>query len=271
MTFAAPIATLADAQAYLIVFIVAGVGVYAAWESAAMSRHLAGFFTGLVAAAFGGAAGWLLTNDVPTGAVGGGAVLVLAAAMNLFNGARRYETWPWAILAIGGVGAIGLFSSLDIAAFALFAAIILFGAFKTITTKEIVHATVWLASTLFGVAGLFLSLGDPFLAMIQVLVYVGAVITLFLFTVMLTIPLKEDISLQGLELPMGVTIERIEDLDPETPLYGHGPMKAFHDTNPRKPVAPPATLSGVALDDNVWGTGTTVRRHLKKPAEKKEE
>ncbi len=55
-----------------------------------------------------------------------------------------------------------------------------------IQAKKLVHSAVYLAGTLLGTAGLFLLLEAEFLAWIQVLVYVGAVITLILFTIMLT-------------------------------------------------------------------------------------
>ncbi len=55
-----------------------------------------------------------------------------------------------------------------------------------VQAKKLVHSAVYLAGTLIGTAGLFLLLEAEFIAWIQVLVYVGAVITLILFTIMLT-------------------------------------------------------------------------------------
>ncbi len=57
------------------------------------------------------------------------------------------------------------------------AALVLVSAFMALRTRELIHATVWLALMLLGVAGVFLTVGGEFLATIQVLVYVGAVIT----------------------------------------------------------------------------------------------
>jgi NADH-quinone oxidoreductase subunit J len=53
-------------------------------------------------------------------------------------------------------------------------------------SRKLVHNAVYLAGTLMGTAGLFLLLQAEFVAWAQVLVYVGAVVTLILFTIMLT-------------------------------------------------------------------------------------
>ena len=53
-----------------------------------------------------------------------------------------------------------------------------------IHTEKITYAALWLAATLGVVASLFLTLGAEFLAVIQLLVYAGAVVTLILFAIM---------------------------------------------------------------------------------------
>jgi len=55
-----------------------------------------------------------------------------------------------------------------------------------IRSGKLVHSALYLAGTLIGTAGLFILLNAEFLAWVQVLVYVGAVVTLILFTIMLT-------------------------------------------------------------------------------------
>ncbi|MCZ7406747.1 MAG: NADH-quinone oxidoreductase subunit J [Candidatus Methanoperedens sp.] len=55
-----------------------------------------------------------------------------------------------------------------------------------VQAKKLVHSAVYLAGALIGTAGLFITLNAEFIAWIQVLVYVGAVVTLILFTIMLT-------------------------------------------------------------------------------------
>src|SRR5437016_8314999 len=116
--------------------------------------------------------------------------------------------------------------------FVVMSLVIVVSAFMVLRVRELVHATLWLATMLFGVAGIFLTLGAEFLAIIQVLVYIGAVITLILFTVMLTTPAEERPYLGELELPPGVSIESIEDIQKAVPAFtGVGPYKDLEETN----------------------------------------
>jgi NADH-quinone oxidoreductase subunit J len=69
--------------------------------------------------------------------------------------------------------------------FYLFAALAIASATMVIVTKNPVHAVLFLILTFFNAAGLFILLGAEFLAMILVIVYVGAVAVLFLFVVMM--------------------------------------------------------------------------------------
>jgi hypothetical protein len=135
-------------------------------------------------------------------------------------------------------------------------ALVLVSAWMVLRTVELVHATVWLAMMMLGVAGVFLTLGAEFLATIQVLVYVGAVITLILFTVMLTIPVEHPDVLD--DLPPGIHVESVEDLQKAIPSFtGAGPWKDLQDTNPRKPQRKPDTLYGVNLTDDEIATDTS--------------
>ncbi len=70
--------------------------------------------------------------------------------------------------------------------FLFFAAIILGSAIKVVTTKKMIHAAFWLVVALFGIAALYAMLNAGFLAMVQIVVYVGAIAILFIFAVMLT-------------------------------------------------------------------------------------
>lgn len=70
--------------------------------------------------------------------------------------------------------------------FYLFAAITLLSAFMVVTTRNIVHSAFYLLFTFFGVAGLYTLLGADFIAVVQVIVYVGGILILILFGVMLT-------------------------------------------------------------------------------------
>ncbi len=69
--------------------------------------------------------------------------------------------------------------------FYAFAAILVFAALRVITTRNPVHAALWLVLAFFSAAGIWLLLQAEFLAIALVLVYVGAVMVLFLFVVMM--------------------------------------------------------------------------------------
>ncbi|MFK8034604.1 MAG: NADH-quinone oxidoreductase subunit J [Hyphomicrobiales bacterium] len=69
--------------------------------------------------------------------------------------------------------------------FYLFAAITVAAAFMVISSRNPVHSVLWLILAFFNSAALFLMLGAEFLAMILIVVYVGAVAVLFLFVVMM--------------------------------------------------------------------------------------
>src|ERR1700682_5749370 len=69
--------------------------------------------------------------------------------------------------------------------FYLFSAMMIGAAFMVIPARNPVHAVLFLILAFFNAAGLFVLLGAEFLAMILVVVYVGAVAVLFLFVVMM--------------------------------------------------------------------------------------
>jgi len=69
--------------------------------------------------------------------------------------------------------------------FYLFAAVVVLSALLVIVARNPVHAVLFLILTFFNAAGLFVLLGAEFLAMLLVIVYVGAVAVLFLFVVMM--------------------------------------------------------------------------------------
>src|SRR5215510_4892838 len=91
--------------------------------------------------------------------------------------------------------------------FWFFAAILLYAGIRTITTRNPVHAALFLVLAFFTAAAIWLLLQAEFLAITLVLVYVGAVMVLFLFVVMML-----DINLDRLRqgfwsyLPFGALI-----------------------------------------------------------------
>lgn len=70
--------------------------------------------------------------------------------------------------------------------FLVIAAVTLVGAYRVVTSQKIMHAALWLGLTFMGVAGIFLLLGAEFLAAAQVLIYVGAIMTILIFGIMLS-------------------------------------------------------------------------------------
>ncbi len=60
------------------------------------------------------------------------------------------------------------------------------GAFRVVTARNVVRAALYLVVTLSAVAGVYLLLSAEFVAWVQILIYVGAIVILFLFGLMLT-------------------------------------------------------------------------------------
>jgi NADH-quinone oxidoreductase subunit J len=77
-------------------------------------------------------------------------------------------------------------------AFGILAVACIGGALAMLTTRNVVHAAFWLLEVMLAIAGLFLLLSAEFMALVQVLVYAGAVSVLLLFVVMLTLRRRED-------------------------------------------------------------------------------
>ena len=77
-------------------------------------------------------------------------------------------------------------------AFHLSAFIILASAGMVVMTKKVLHAALWLVVALFGVAMLFATLQASFFAVVQVLVYIGAIAILVIFATMLTRKMMQD-------------------------------------------------------------------------------
>src|SRR6201985_1800668 len=92
-------------------------------------------------------------------------------------------------------------------AFYVFSALMIAAAFMVIAARNPVHSVLFLILAFFNAAGLFVLLGAEFIAMLLVIVYVGAVAVLFLFVVMML-----DISFADLRkgamqyVPVGILI-----------------------------------------------------------------
>ncbi|MBK9746226.1 MAG: NADH-quinone oxidoreductase subunit J [Anaerolineae bacterium] len=71
-------------------------------------------------------------------------------------------------------------------AFFIFALLALGGALGVVMARNLIHGALYLIVSLFGGAGFFVLLSAPFMAVVQVLVYIGAIAILIIFAVMLT-------------------------------------------------------------------------------------
>ncbi|MBH00322.1 MAG: NADH-ubiquinone/plastoquinone oxidoreductase subunit 6 [Solibacterales bacterium] len=80
---------------------------------------------------------------------------------------------------------------LDGTFFYLFATIVLVGAILTISMRNVVYCAVCLIMTLLGVAGLYLLQQAEFLAGVQIIVYIGGIMVLYMFVIML-VPVGEE-------------------------------------------------------------------------------
>lgn len=77
---------------------------------------------------------------------------------------------------------------MDVLFFWLFAALAVLGGIGTVWCRYVVHSAFALMAAFLGIAGLFILLGADFLAVTQVLIYVGGILMLILFGIMLTPP-----------------------------------------------------------------------------------
>ncbi len=113
--------------------------------------------------------------------------------------------------------------SFSTATFYIFAAILIFAALRVITTRNPVHAALWLVLCFFTASGLWILLKAEFLAITLVLVYVGAVMVLFLFVVMML-----DVNFDSLRtnfrsyVPVGATVGLLVLVEMALVLIGSG-------------------------------------------------
>jgi NADH-quinone oxidoreductase subunit J len=91
--------------------------------------------------------------------------------------------------------------------FGILAVVMVAAAFRLVTTQNVVRAALFLAIVLAGAAGLYILLAAEFVAWVQVLVYIGAVVVLLLFGVMLTrAPIGRDADLDNEQRLLGALV-----------------------------------------------------------------
>lgn len=92
------------------------------------------------------------------------------------------------------------------AVFAGLSVIAIASAVMVLRSTKLTYAALWLAGLLVSVAALFLTLGAQFLAVVQILIYAGAVVTLILFAIMLA-PRGGELSMKnGAKLALAVLL-----------------------------------------------------------------
>jgi NADH-quinone oxidoreductase subunit J len=80
--------------------------------------------------------------------------------------------------------------------FIVTALVTLWGALMVVTSRNLVHSALWLILTLFGIGVFYVLLNAGFFAVVQVVVYIGAIAILFIFAAMLTRRLMQDVGPQ---------------------------------------------------------------------------
>jgi NADH-quinone oxidoreductase subunit J len=128
--------------------------------------------------------------------------------------------------------------------FYFFAAVLLFAAFRVITARNPVHAALYLVLAFFQAAAIWLLLKAEFLAISLVLVYVGAVMVLFLFVVMM-LDINMDTLRQGFwkHFPLAGSVGALIALEMAAVLMGG--FRTTEDTRP----------AGAAAQAMVQGAG----------------
>lgn len=74
---------------------------------------------------------------------------------------------------------------MDQIAFYVISAVILTGALAMVSSKSLVHSVIWMVISFVGVGALFITLGAEFVGVVQIMVYAGGIVVLFLFVIML--------------------------------------------------------------------------------------
>tara|TARA_Y100001970_G_scaffold87393_1_gene110301 strand:- start:570 stop:1064 length:495 start_codon:yes stop_codon:yes gene_type:complete len=125
--------------------------------------------------------------------------------------------------------------------FGILAAVVAISALRMVTTRNIVHAALYLVAVLAGLGALYVLLTAEFVATTQVLVYIGAVMVLFLFGIMLTkAPIGNVMEMTGRQWPLaalvaallgGVTIYSLVDRFGSERLASDGPIYRTADVS----------------------------------------
>jgi NADH-quinone oxidoreductase subunit J len=129
--------------------------------------------------------------------------------------------------------------------FYVIAAAMIFCAVRMVTNKNIVHSALYLVVVLAGAAGIYILLAAEFIAIVQVLIYLGAIIVLFLFGIMLTrSPMEGELELDKKQIVMGLVVAV-----PLLGVLGWTLWDAFEDTS----LEPAAVQRTAEVGDSIFG------------------
>ena len=135
------------------------------------------------------------------------------------------------------------------ALFYVFSAVMLFASFRVITARNPVHAALYLVLAFFQASGVWMLLQAEFLSITLVLVYVGAVMVLFLFVVMM-LDINIDTMRQGFwnHFPLAATVGAVIALELAAVLLGGFRISVPHQPLAEVLVAPAAVSAASAAD-----------------------
>ena len=108
---------------------------------------------------------------------------------------------------LSGTGSLSIaaFAEVPFVMFCLLAALLVVSALGTVLSRNTLHSALWLTCNLMGVSVAFGLLDAPFLAVVQILVYAGAIVVLFLFVMML-LNLKDEAKIPPLMMVGGFSL-----------------------------------------------------------------
>lgn len=132
-------------------------------------------------------------------------------------------------------------------AFGLIAAVMVYAGIRVVTTKNVVHAALWLVVVMTGIAANFILLAAEYLAVTQVLVYVGAVMVLFLFGTMLTrAQIGKEGDLTSKQWPMGAAVALL--------LFGVMAFVLIDEFGDEELPADPTIITTAQISDSIFGS-----------------
>jgi NADH-quinone oxidoreductase subunit J len=127
--------------------------------------------------------------------------------------------------------------------FLIVAAATLISAVMVVSARRIMHAALWLVLTLLGVAIVFVTLETGFFAVVQVVVYIGAIATLIIFAVMLT---RRELQEAGQQTNRSAWLAGLVSLGVVGGLVGAlAGWQAFTDSRPALDTSPAAEVQRI--------------------------